>query len=102
MRPATLRVLWPLPLRACTARLREQSLHAGSRCWINAGAACRFINGSVVHSAAVEDVPVTDPATQLVLARTPLATTAEMEAAVAAAKNALPAWSATPAPNPRA
>ena len=100
MRTATLRVLpgrflFARAPRVFASNLSTQAAAAGSM----PARVPLLINGSVVHSAAVEDVPVTDPATQLVLARTPLATTAEMEAAVAAAKNALPAWSATSAPN---
>ena len=100
MRTATLRVLpgrflFARAPRVFASNLSTQAAAAGSM----PARVPLLINGSEVHSAAVEDVPVTDPATQLVLARTPLATTAEMEAAVAAAKNALPAWSATSAPN---
>ena len=99
-RTATLRVLpgrflFARAPRVFASNLSTQAAAAGSM----PARVPLLINGSEVHSAAVEDVPVTDPATQQVLARTPLATTAEMEAAVAAAKNALPAWSATSAPN---
>ena len=58
-----------------------------------------LINGEKVFSAATEGIEVKCPATQDVLATTPLATPAELEAAVAAAAAAFPAWSRTSVAN---
>jgi len=58
-----------------------------------------LINGEWVESQATEFVDVLDPATQRVIARTPIATQAEMEAAVAAAKAAAPGWANTSVSN---
>src|SRR3989442_9916387 len=54
------------------------------------------IGGSWRRSAAAEYVDVTNPATGELLARTPLSTTAEVDAAVQAAAEAFPAWRRTP------
>mmetsp|Transcript_38055 Transcript_38055/g.81041 ORF Transcript_38055/g.81041 Transcript_38055/m.81041 type:complete len:535 (-) Transcript_38055:195-1799(-) len=54
-----------------------------------------FLNNQLIHSSSTESVPVQCPATQRVLAYTPIATPSEMEAAVAAARAAFPAWSGT-------
>lgn len=58
-----------------------------------------FINNKLVPSAATEWVPVRCPATQVVLARTPISTRADMESAVDAARAAFPAWSRTSVSN---
>jgi malonate-semialdehyde dehydrogenase (acetylating)/methylmalonate-semialdehyde dehydrogenase len=55
-----------------------------------------LINGRFVDSKASEWQDVTDPATQRVLAQVPFATDAEIEAAVAAAKQAFQTWKKTP------
>ncbi|MBA5688673.1 CoA-acylating methylmalonate-semialdehyde dehydrogenase [Rugamonas apoptosis] len=55
-----------------------------------------LINGEFVESSTTEWRDVVNPATQEVLARVPLATTAEIAAAVAAAKNAYTTWRKTP------
>ncbi|MFZ5724010.1 MAG: CoA-acylating methylmalonate-semialdehyde dehydrogenase [Pseudomonadota bacterium] len=57
-----------------------------------------FINGEFVESAAADSLPVTNPATQQELARVPLATRGEVDAAVASAKSAFSAWRETPVP----
>ena len=55
-----------------------------------------FIGGSWTRSRATDFVDVHDPATGEVIARTPLSTGADVDAAVAAAVEAFPAWSDTP------
>jgi malonate-semialdehyde dehydrogenase (acetylating)/methylmalonate-semialdehyde dehydrogenase len=55
-----------------------------------------LINGEFVASAAAERSPITNPATQEVLAYTPHATAGEVDAAVAAAKAAFATWRHTP------
>ncbi|HXM97231.1 MAG TPA: CoA-acylating methylmalonate-semialdehyde dehydrogenase [Candidatus Dormibacteraeota bacterium] len=56
-----------------------------------------FIAGSWKRSSATEFADVTNPATSELLARTPLSTSADVDAAVQAAANAFPAWRRTPA-----
>lgn len=46
--------------------------------------------------ATAETFPVTDPATGRPFADAPLASTADLDAAVAAARRAFPGWAATP------
>jgi len=58
-----------------------------------------LINGRLVESKSSEFIDVVNPATQEVIAQTPLATAAEMEAAVAAAQAAFPSWSSTSVSN---
>lgn len=55
-----------------------------------------FINGEFVQSQSAHWRDVVNPATQEVLAQVPLATPAEVAAAVAAAKTAFAAWRKTP------
>ncbi|WP_454733156.1 MULTISPECIES: CoA-acylating methylmalonate-semialdehyde dehydrogenase [Cupriavidus] len=55
-----------------------------------------LINGEWVESAATEFRTVVNPATQAVLARVPLATPAEVDAAVGAAQRAFATWRHTP------
>ncbi|USE77401.1 CoA-acylating methylmalonate-semialdehyde dehydrogenase [Cupriavidus gilardii] len=55
-----------------------------------------LINGEWVESAATEYRQVVNPATQQVLARVPLATRAEVDAAVGAAQRAFASWRHTP------
>ena len=55
-----------------------------------------LIDGQFVESASTQWRDVVNPATQHVLARVPLATTAEVDAAVAAAKEAFKSWRKTP------
>ena len=55
-----------------------------------------LINGELVNSATEKWVPVTNPATQEVIAQAPCATEAEVEQAVAAAKAAFETWKETP------
>ena len=58
-----------------------------------------FINGKWVASASGRAVPNINPAcVDEVLCLIPLSTREEARAAIAAAKHALPAWKATPAP----
>jgi malonate-semialdehyde dehydrogenase (acetylating) / methylmalonate-semialdehyde dehydrogenase len=56
-----------------------------------------FIGGQWLSHAG-STLPVTDPGTGEVLGRVPLSTADDVNAAVAAAKEAFPAWRATPAP----
>src|ERR1700731_2293178 len=55
-----------------------------------------YIQGGWRRSAAKEYVDVNNPATAEVLARTPLSTAAEVDAAVQSAADAFPAWRRTP------
>ena len=55
-----------------------------------------FINGEFVQSKTTQWRDVVNPATQEVLARVPLATPEEVNAAVAAAKEAFKTWRKTP------
>ena len=55
-----------------------------------------LINGEFVESTTSEWRDVINPATQQVLARVPMATTAEVAAAVAAGKAAFKSWKKTP------
>ena len=58
-----------------------------------------YINGKWTASSSGESVPNINPAhTDEILNYTPLSTREEARSAIAAAKQALPAWSATPAP----
>ena len=58
-----------------------------------------LINGEFVESQSSEFVPVLCPVTQQVLAHTPIATQAEMEAAAAAAQAAASGWADTSVSN---
>ena len=55
-----------------------------------------LLDGKFVQSRARESVPVTDPATQKVLAQAPLTTPAEIDRAVAGAQRAHLAWREVP------
>ena len=55
-----------------------------------------FIGGSWVAAAAAEQVEVRNPARGVLLAKTPLSTAKDVDAAVRAASAAYPAWSETP------
>src|SRR3989440_8590631 len=55
-----------------------------------------YVNGTWRRAAATEYVDVINPATAELLARTPLSTSADVEAAVKAATDAFPAWRRTP------
>ncbi|MDC7699917.1 CoA-acylating methylmalonate-semialdehyde dehydrogenase [Vogesella indigofera] len=55
-----------------------------------------LINGEFIESTTSEWRDVINPATQQVLARVPMATTAEVAAAVAAGKTAFKSWKKTP------
>ena len=55
-----------------------------------------FINGQFVESVSEKYHQVFDPSTGEMIARVPCCTREEMEGAIAAAKAAYPAWSATP------
>lgn len=55
-----------------------------------------LINGEMVQSSSKQFIPVTDPATQAVIAQVPCATTAEVDAAIAAAQQAFESWKDTP------
>jgi malonate-semialdehyde dehydrogenase (acetylating) / methylmalonate-semialdehyde dehydrogenase len=55
-----------------------------------------FIGGEWVPSSSTGTLDVTDPATGERLGGVPLSTTAEVDAAVASAREAFPAWRATP------
>ena len=55
-----------------------------------------LVGGKWVESRGTSHVDVFNPATGAVIAKTPLGTRADVDAAVAAAKAAFPAWRATP------
>jgi malonate-semialdehyde dehydrogenase (acetylating)/methylmalonate-semialdehyde dehydrogenase len=55
-----------------------------------------YVGGGWSRSGAQEYVDVTNPATAELLARTPLSTSADVDAAVQAAADAFPAWRRTP------
>src|SRR6266850_1402557 len=55
-----------------------------------------YVNGAWRRSAATEFADVSNPATAELLARTPLSTSAEVDAAVQAAADAFPGWRRTP------
>lgn len=57
-----------------------------------------FIGGEWVASQATETLDVTDPATQKVLTKVPMATEAEVNAAVASAKETFESWKDVPVP----
>jgi malonate-semialdehyde dehydrogenase (acetylating)/methylmalonate-semialdehyde dehydrogenase len=53
-----------------------------------------YVGGAWTPASSAEDLPVTNPATGDVLARVPLSSGADLDAAVTAARAALPAWRA--------
>jgi malonate-semialdehyde dehydrogenase (acetylating)/methylmalonate-semialdehyde dehydrogenase len=55
-----------------------------------------YIGGQWIESAAEDRIDDVDPATGEVLARVPLSTTADVDAAARAAREAQPAWAAVP------
>jgi len=55
-----------------------------------------LINGQMVQSQTDTLIPVTDPATQNIIAEVPCATPAEVDAAIAAAQSAFESWKDTP------
>ena len=55
-----------------------------------------YVGGRWIASEAAERLDVHNPATGEVIARTPLSTASDVDAAVAAAKKALPGWRDTP------
>ncbi|HLY77253.1 MAG TPA: CoA-acylating methylmalonate-semialdehyde dehydrogenase [Thermoplasmata archaeon] len=57
-----------------------------------------FVAGDWVRSSAKEVLDVPDPSTGSLLARVPLSTSADVDAAVRAAQQAFPAWRETPVP----
>jgi malonate-semialdehyde dehydrogenase (acetylating)/methylmalonate-semialdehyde dehydrogenase len=58
----------------------------------------QFVSGRWLPSASEETLDVFNPATGEVISKTPLASSDEVEAAVAAAKAAFPSWSKVPPP----
>jgi len=73
---------------------------SASRAFLPNGEASKIlIDGEWKESGASEHIDVFNPATNEVVARVPETTAEEMEAAVAAAKAAFPAWSNTPVLN---
>ncbi|MEX2326436.1 MAG: CoA-acylating methylmalonate-semialdehyde dehydrogenase [Pseudomonadales bacterium] len=57
-----------------------------------------YVDGGFKQSSATDTIPVTNPATQEVLAEAPYTTMAEIDQAVAAAREAFVAWRQVPAP----
>lgn len=58
-----------------------------------------FVGGKFIDSESNETLAVTNPATQETLAELPFATQAEIDRAVASAKDTFSAWRETPAPD---
>jgi malonate-semialdehyde dehydrogenase (acetylating) / methylmalonate-semialdehyde dehydrogenase len=58
-----------------------------------------FVAGDWVRSSATEVLDVPDPSTGTLLARVPLSTATDVDAAVQAARAAFPAWRETPVPD---
>lgn len=58
----------------------------------------QLINGEWSESSTTQYVPVTNPATQDVIAQTPIATNDEINAAIASAKKAFESWRKVPVP----
>src|SRR6266436_9069830 len=56
-----------------------------------------YVNGAWQRAVATEYLDVTNPATAELLARTPLSSFADVDAAVQAAADAFPSWRRTPA-----
>jgi malonate-semialdehyde dehydrogenase (acetylating)/methylmalonate-semialdehyde dehydrogenase len=52
-----------------------------------------FINGKFVDATATSTVPAINPATEEVIARVPVSTAADVDAAVQAATSVFPDWS---------
>eukprot|EP01012_Entosiphon_sulcatum_P057273 TRINITY_DN81019_c0_g1_i1.p1 TRINITY_DN81019_c0_g1~~TRINITY_DN81019_c0_g1_i1.p1 ORF type:complete len:529 (-),score=109.34 TRINITY_DN81019_c0_g1_i1:106-1656(-) len=78
--------------RVLASRIRGTRFYSTS-------SAKNFINGKFVDSAASTFTDVHNPATQELLYRVPNSTQSEMEAAVAAAQAAFPAWRQQTLPN---
>lgn len=57
----------------------------------------QLINGEFITSPANRQIPVTNPATGLVIAQAPCATSEEINTAIASAKTAFSTWKETPA-----
>ena len=55
-----------------------------------------YIDGEFVASKSEQWIPVTNPATQEVIAEAPVATQSEMEAAVESAREAFKTWKEVP------
>jgi malonate-semialdehyde dehydrogenase (acetylating) / methylmalonate-semialdehyde dehydrogenase len=55
-----------------------------------------YVGGQFVEAETSEHLDVTEPATGALLARVPLSSTADLDAAVRAAQEAFPAWRRTP------
>lgn len=58
----------------------------------------QLINGEFITSQSDRSIPVTNPATGLVIADTPCATPEEVEAAISSAKSAFATWKEVPVP----
>ncbi|UZE96598.1 CoA-acylating methylmalonate-semialdehyde dehydrogenase [Alkalimarinus alittae] len=57
-----------------------------------------YIDGEFIQSQSTRAIPVTNPATQLVLTNAPCATQDEVAFAIASAKTAFESWKETPSP----
>ncbi|MEX2029380.1 MAG: aldehyde dehydrogenase family protein [Anaerolineales bacterium] len=55
-----------------------------------------YVGGTWQESTAVNDLPVTNPATQEILGHVPLSLAPEVDRAVQAAESAIPGWRRTP------
>src|SRR5512132_2698517 len=73
----------------------HRALSSGSHA-VHVPVLSNFIGGMWVDARASGTIDVFNPATGAVIAKTPLSTRGDVDAAVAAAKAAFPAWRATP------
>src|SRR5580704_8682313 len=84
----------PRTSAAATAKDRSASISTTAVPDVRVRVLDNFVGGRWVPAGAVEQLDVTNPATGELLARVPLSGRAEVEAAVAAARAALPGWRA--------
>ena len=84
----------PRTSAAATAKDRSASISTTAVPDVRVRVLDNFVGGRWVPAGAVEQLDVTNPATGELLARVPLSGRAEVEAAVAAARVALPGWRA--------
>src|SRR6267378_485010 len=86
---------WPSgTLLSFHAETKEQSM--SSAVTTQVPELLNYVNGAWQQSTATEYAEVSNPATAELLARTPLSTSADVDAAVQAAAGAFPAWRRTP------
>jgi malonate-semialdehyde dehydrogenase (acetylating)/methylmalonate-semialdehyde dehydrogenase len=77
-------------------RSKAKELSMSSAVTTQAPELLNYVNGAWRRSAATEYMEVSNPATAELLGRTPLSSSADVDAAVQAALDAFPAWRRTP------